>query len=104
MILPTVGNCPECNGFYREYRPHKKPRFDQRPRGPIIRERGDDRRAPVHDRLGGRGCGVGGGGGEGVQRCSGSALEGGAHQQLGGGGREGERRERENGQEGGVGG
>ena len=54
MILPTVGNCPECNGFYREYRPHKKPRFDQRPRGPIIRERSDDRRIPVHDRLGGR--------------------------------------------------
>ena len=54
MTLPTVDNCPECNGFYREDRSHKKPRFDQRPRGPIIRERGDDRRISVHDRLGGR--------------------------------------------------
>ena len=54
MTLLTVDNCPECNGFYREDRLHKKPRFDQRPRGPIIRERGDDRRISVHDRLGGR--------------------------------------------------
>jgi hypothetical protein len=49
-----VDNCPECNGFYREERSHKKPRFDQRPRGPIIREGGDDRRISVHDRLRGR--------------------------------------------------
>jgi hypothetical protein len=49
-----VDNCPECNGFYREDRSYKKPRFDQRLCGPIIRERGDDRRIPVHDRLGGR--------------------------------------------------
>ena len=49
-----MDNCPECNGFYREDRSHKKPRFDQRPRGPIIRERGDDRRISVHDQLGGR--------------------------------------------------
>ena len=54
LTLPTVKNCPECNGFYREDRSHKKPRFDQRPRGPIIRGRSDDRRIPVHDRLGGR--------------------------------------------------
>ena len=54
LTLPTVDNCPECNGFYGEDRSHKKPRFDQRPRGPIIRERGDDRRIFVHDRLGGR--------------------------------------------------
>ena len=54
MTLLTVDNCPECNGFYREDRLHKKPRFDQRPRGPIIRERGDDRCISVHDRLGGR--------------------------------------------------
>ena len=44
----------ECNGFYREDQSYKKPRFDQRPRGPIIRERGDDRRIPVHDWLGDR--------------------------------------------------
>jgi hypothetical protein len=31
---------------------YKKPRFNQRSRGPIIRERDDDRRIPVHDRLG----------------------------------------------------
>ena len=49
-----VDNCPECNGFYREDRSYKKPRFDQRPQGPIIRERGDDRRISVHDRLGDR--------------------------------------------------
>ena len=54
LTLPTVDNCPECNSFYRKDRSHKKPRFDQRPRGPIIRERGDDRRIPIHDRLGGR--------------------------------------------------
>ena len=54
LTLPTVDNCPECNGFYREDRSYKKPRFDQRPRGPIIRERGDDRRIPVHDWLGDR--------------------------------------------------
>ena len=54
MTLPIVDNCPECNDFYREGRSHKKPCFDQRPRGPIIRERGDDRRISVHDRLGGR--------------------------------------------------
>ena len=54
MTLSTVDNCPECNGFYREDRSHKKPRFNQRPRGPIIRERNDDRRIPVHDWLGGR--------------------------------------------------
>ena len=54
LTLPIVDNCPECNGFYREDRSHKKPRFDQRPRGPIIRERGDDRRVSVHDRLGGK--------------------------------------------------
>jgi len=53
LTLPTVDNCPECNGFYREDRSHKKPRFDQRPRGPIIRERGDDKHISVHDRLGG---------------------------------------------------
>ena len=34
-----VDNCPECNGFYHEDQSHKKPRFDQKPRGPIIRER-----------------------------------------------------------------
>ena len=54
MTLPTVDNCLECNGFYREDQSYKKPRFDQRPRGPIIRERGDDRRIPVHDWLGDR--------------------------------------------------
>ena len=54
MTLPTVDNCPECNGFYREDRSYKKPRFDQRPRGPIIRERNDDRHIHVHDRLWGR--------------------------------------------------
>ena len=53
LTLPTVDNCPECNDFYHENRSHKK-RFDQRPRGPIISERGDDRRISVHDRLGGR--------------------------------------------------
>ena len=54
MTLPTVDNCPECNGFYREDRSHKKPRFDQRPQGPIIRERSDDRCISVRDRLGDR--------------------------------------------------
>ena len=54
LTLPTVDNCPECNGFYREDRSHKKPHFDQRSRGPIIRERSDDRCISVHDRLGGR--------------------------------------------------
>ena len=39
LTLPSVDNYPECNDFYREDRSHKKPRFDQRPRGPIIRER-----------------------------------------------------------------
>ena len=52
--LPTVDNCPECHGFYREDWSFKKPHFDQRPRGPIIRERSNDRRISVHDRLGGR--------------------------------------------------
>jgi len=56
LTLPTVGNCPECNDFYREDQSHKKPHFDQRPRGPIIRERGDDRRISVHDRLGAKPC------------------------------------------------
>ena len=54
LTLPTVDNCPECNSFYREDRSHKKPCFDQRPRGPIIREIGDNRHISVHDRLGGR--------------------------------------------------
>ena len=54
LTLPTVDNCPECNGFCREDRSYKKPHFDQRPRGPIIRERGDDRRVLVHCRLGDR--------------------------------------------------
>ena len=54
LTLPTVDNCPECNGLYHEDRLHKKPHFDPRPRGPIIRERGDDRRISVHDRLGDR--------------------------------------------------
>ena len=56
LTLKTVDNYPECNGFYHEDRSHKKPHFDQRPRGPIIRERErDDRRCiSVHDRLGGR--------------------------------------------------
>jgi len=39
LTLPTVDNCPECNGFYREDRSYKNPHFDQRPQGPIIRER-----------------------------------------------------------------
>jgi len=39
LTLPTVDNCPECNNFYHEDRSHKKQHFDQRPRGPIIRER-----------------------------------------------------------------
>ena len=52
LTLLTVDNYLECNGFYREDRSHKKPRFDQRPRGPIVRERGDARCIPVHDRLG----------------------------------------------------
>ena len=56
MTLPTVDDCPECNDFYCEDRSYKKPRFDQRPRGPIIRERGDDRRVSVHDRLGAEPC------------------------------------------------
>ena len=54
LTLPTVDNCPECNNFYHEDRSHKKQHFDQRPRGPIIRERGDDRRISVHDQLRGR--------------------------------------------------
>ena len=54
LTLPTVDNFPECNGFYREDQSYKKPRFDQRPQGPIIRERNDDRCIPIHDRLGGR--------------------------------------------------
>ena len=54
LTLPIVDNCPECNSFYHEDRLHKKPRFDQRPRGPIIREIGDNRHISVHDRLGGR--------------------------------------------------
>ena len=54
LTLLTVDNCPECNDFCREDRSHKKPHFDQRPRGPIIRDRGNDRRISVHDRLGGR--------------------------------------------------
>jgi len=54
LTLPTVDNCPECNGFYREDRSHKKPRFDQRHRRPIIRERRGDRRISIQDRLGGR--------------------------------------------------
>ena len=54
MTLPIVDNCPECNGFYRDDRSYKKPRVDQRPRGPIIREGDDHKRTPVHDRLGGR--------------------------------------------------
>ena len=49
-----VDNCPECNGFYHEDRSYKKPHFDQRPRGPIIRERGNVGCISVHDRLGGR--------------------------------------------------
>ena len=28
LTLLTVDNCPECNGFYREDRLHKKPCFD----------------------------------------------------------------------------
>ena len=43
LTLPTVDNCPECNDFYREDRSYKKPRFDQRPRWPIIRERERER-------------------------------------------------------------
>ena len=54
LTLPIVDNYPECNGYYREDRSHKKPHFDQRPRGPIIREKGDDRSISVHDRLGAR--------------------------------------------------
>ena len=54
ITLPTIDNYPKCNGFFREDWSHKKPRFDQRPRGPIIRERGDYRRIFVHVRLGGR--------------------------------------------------
>ena len=54
LTLPTVDNCPECNGFYHEDRSYKKPWFDQRPRGPIIREKGDDKCISIHDRLGGR--------------------------------------------------
>jgi len=65
LTLPTMDNCPECNGFYREDRSYKNPHFDQRPRGPIIRERevmidaslymiGWGGRVSVHDWLGGR--------------------------------------------------
>ena len=43
LTLPTVDNCPESNGFYHEDRSHKKPCFDQRSRGPIIRERERER-------------------------------------------------------------
>jgi len=53
--MSTVDNCPECNGFYRDSRSHKTPCVDQRPQGPVIRERGEyERRTPIHDRLGGR--------------------------------------------------
>jgi hypothetical protein len=38
LTLPTTDNCSEFNGFYREDRSYKRPRFDQRPRGSIIRE------------------------------------------------------------------
>ena len=53
LTLLIVDNCLECNSFYREDRSHKKPHFDQKSQGPIIRERSDDRRISVHDRLGG---------------------------------------------------
>jgi hypothetical protein len=52
--LPIADNYPECNGFYRDDRSYKKPRVDLRPQGPIIRERSDERRTPMHDQLGGR--------------------------------------------------
>jgi len=54
LTLPTVDNCPECNGFYHDDRSYKKPRAYQKTRGLIVRDRGDERCIPVHDRLGGR--------------------------------------------------
>jgi len=55
LTLPSADDCPECNGLYCDSRPYKKPRFDDGPRGPVIRERCEyERRIPAHDRLGGR--------------------------------------------------
>jgi hypothetical protein len=49
--LPTVENCPECNGYYGANRPER--RFQPGNQSLSINEliRG---RASVHDRLGGR--------------------------------------------------
>jgi len=55
LTLPLADDCPECNGLYRDSRSYKKPRFDDGPRGPVIRERREyERCIPIHDRLGGR--------------------------------------------------
>ena len=53
LMLPSVDDCPECKGLYRDNRSYKKPRFDVGPRGPIIRGRREyERRITVHDWLG----------------------------------------------------
>jgi hypothetical protein len=56
LTLPSVDDCPECSDLYCDNCSYKKPRFDDRPHGPIIRERCEyERRVYVHDRLGGQG-------------------------------------------------
>jgi hypothetical protein len=52
--LPSADNCPECNGPFWGSQCFKRPCFDDRKRRPIIRDRRDyeEKRVPVHDRLG----------------------------------------------------
>jgi hypothetical protein len=52
--LPSVDNCPECNGPFRDSQCFKRPCFDNRKQRSIIRDKRDyeEKRVPVHDRLG----------------------------------------------------
>ncbi|RLN23454.1 retrotransposon protein, putative, unclassified [Panicum miliaceum] len=50
--LPSADNCPECNGSSRNDR--SKPHYKDRGSEPINRNRREERRVSVHDRLGGR--------------------------------------------------
>jgi hypothetical protein len=52
--LPSVDDCPECNGSREDFRSSKRQCHDDRSRRTISRDNCEEKRVPIHGRLGGR--------------------------------------------------
>lgn len=54
LRLPSTADCPECCGMKNNRYNFKRQRYDNRDHWPIIKDRRDRDRIPIHDRLGAR--------------------------------------------------